>query len=97
MLRAYDFKIILLIIDSWGPILQDISYVMCSTHHTSIEDTPVQLVFGHDMLFNMPYTANWTHIEQNKEITINKYNLTENDKRVEYDYKVDDEVYIYRD
>ena len=45
----------------------------------------------------MPFTADWTKIEKNKQKVINKSNITENDKRVDYDYEVDDEVFIYRD
>ena len=68
-----------------------------STYHTTTEATPGQLVFGRDMLFDIPFTADWTKIEQKKQKIINKSNITENDKRVDYDYEVDDEVFIYRD
>ena len=47
------------------------------------------------MLFDILFTANWTKIEQNRQKIINKFNITENDKRVEYGYEVDDEAYIY--
>ena len=53
-------------LDPWGPILQNIVHEMHSTKHTTTEATPGQLVFGHDMLFDIPFTVSWTKIEQNK-------------------------------
>ena len=98
MLRVHDLQNYAFDkIDPWGPILQNIAYAIRSTYHTTTEATPGQLVFGRDMLFDIPFTADWTKIEQKRQKIINKSNITENDKRVDYDYEVDDEVFIYRD
>ena len=98
MLRVHDLKNYSFDeIDPWGPILQNIAYAIRSTHHTTTNASPGQLVFGRDMLFNIPFTPDWTQIEHNKQKLINKSNIAENDKRVEYDYEVGDDVFIYRD
>ena len=47
------------------------------------------------MLFNIPFTPNWNQIEHNKQKIINRSSIAENDKRIKYDYEVDDDVYIY--
>ena len=98
MLRVYDLRNHEFdTIDSCGPILKNIAYAIRSTYHTTIVASLGQLVFGRDMLFNMPFTADWTKIEKNKQKVTNKSNITENDKRVDYEYEVYDEVFIYRD
>ena len=42
-------------LDPSGSILQQITWAICSTHHTTNKASPIQLVFGGDMLFNMTY------------------------------------------
>ena len=53
-LNEYDFDEI----DPWGPILQDVVYAIHKTNHTTTKVSPGQLVFGRDMLFNIPCTPN---------------------------------------
>ena len=62
-LNEYDFDEI----DPWGPILQDVAYAIRATHHTTTKASPYQLVFGRDMLFNIPYTPNWENITAQKQ------------------------------
>ena len=64
MLRVHDLQNYTFDkIDPWGHILQNIAYVICSTYHTTTEATSDQLVFWRDILFNMPFTSDWTKIE----------------------------------
>ena len=84
-------------IDPWGPILQDIAWAIRSTYHTTTQASPGQLVFGRDMLFNIPYTPDWDGIKTRKQSLINKSNQAENKNRVDHDYEVNDQVLIYRD
>ena len=68
-----------------------------STHHTTNKASPGQLVFGRDMLFNIPYVPNWENIRAQKQLLTNKNAITENKKRISHDYAVNDNVLIYRD
>ena len=92
-LNEYDFDEI----DPWGPILQDVAYAIRATHHTTTKASPCQLVFGRDMLFNIPYTPNWENITAQKQKEIIKNNNSENKRRVDHDYAVNDNVLIYKD
>ena len=92
-LKEHDFDPI----NPWGKILNEVAWAIRSTHHTTNRASPGQLVFGRDMIFNTPYHADWDEIARNKQKIINKSNVAENAKRLEYDYEIDDEVLIVRD
>ena len=98
MLRTQDLKEHTFdSIDPWGPILNEVAWAIRSTYHTTNRASPGQLVYGRDMLFNIPYQPNWKDIALNKQKIINKSNAAENEKRLEHDYAIDDEILIIRD
>ena len=37
----------------------DASWAICSTYHTILKALPGVAIFGRDMLFNIPYIADW--------------------------------------
>ena len=37
--------------------LGSVAWAICSTHHTTLQATPGQLVFGRDMLLNLKFVA----------------------------------------
>ena len=84
-------------INSWGQILNEVSWVIRSIHHTTNKDSLGQLVFGRDMIFNTLHHADWDEIAKHKQEIVNNRNVTENAKRLEYDYKIDDNILIARD
>ena len=49
------------------------------------------------MLFSIPYTHNWENITAQKQKEILKNNNSENKRRVDHDYVVNDNVLIYKD
>jgi hypothetical protein len=38
------------------------AWAICSTYHTVLKASPGAAMFGHDMLFDIPFTANWNKI-----------------------------------
>jgi hypothetical protein len=62
----------------------------------NIKNSPGQLVFGRDMIMNIQHTANWEHIKQNKQKRINQNNQKENSKRIEYIYKIGEQVLLLK-
>ncbi len=38
------------------------SWAICSTSHTVLKASPGAVIFGHDMLFDIPYIADWSKI-----------------------------------
>jgi hypothetical protein len=65
-----------------------------STHHTTLQATPCQLVFGRDMIHNIAFKANWNRIQKRKQDIINKSNKKENKSQIPYEYKVGDQVLL---
>ena len=98
MIRAKNIKSMSLDIDDpWGSILSSVAYAVRSTYHTTLGATPAQLVFGRDMIYPIAFVAEWDVIRRNKQRLINKSNERENSTRVDYDYKIGDDVLIVID
>ena len=53
---------------------------------------PVQLVFGRDMILLIKHMVEQKSIHHWNKTQINKYNIREDNKRVDHNYKVGDEV-----
>ena len=67
-------------------------YATRAAFHGSLRGTPGSLVFGRDMVLDIPVIADWLTIQQNKQQLIDQRLITANRKRVSYDYQVGDEV-----
>ena len=48
-------------------------------------------------MFNLTTLVDWKELSLRKERLVDKANLRDNSKRVDYDYQVDDLVYITKD
>ena len=66
---------------------------MDSYPHTIIA-TPVQAVFGIDMLFNISSVEDWQVATSAKYQQVDIENVRENSRQVTYDYTIGDQVYV---
>ena len=78
----------------WNGILTAAAFAVRATLHTTTRATPMQLVFGRDAMLNIPFTANWKHIEQRKQRQMSKDNVRENSTRKEHQCLPGDQVLI---
>ena len=78
--------------DPFGSFISSAAWAIRSTYHTTLKATPGQLVFGRDMLLNVPFKADWAAIRQRKQGLINKGVLRENKTRIAHEYKKGDKV-----
>ena len=76
----------------FGGILAATMFAIRATHHTTLQASPSQLVFGRDAIHNIGFEANWKFIRDRKQEIIRKNNKKENAKRVKHEYSVNDEV-----
>ena len=60
--------------DPWSGVLSTTMFAVLSTIHTTLQATPMQLVFGHDAILNIQHEANWKLISDRKQKLINKTN-----------------------
>ncbi len=68
-----------------------------STYHTVLKASPGAAIFGQDMLFDIPFVADWNKIGDYRQRQTDHSNTHKNSKRVDYDYKVGDKVLIRKD
>jgi hypothetical protein len=54
-------------------------------------------MFWQDMLFGIPFVAEWKQIGDYRQHQTNHSNTRKNNKRVDYDYKVGDKILIWKD
>ena len=84
-------------IDPFGPILSSVAWAIRASYNSSTENTPCQLVFGRDMMFNIKTMVNWKQLSIKKQKAVDKANQRENEKRIDHDYKVKEKVYVIKD
>jgi hypothetical protein len=68
--------------------LADAAWAVCSTHHTVLKASPSAAIFGQDMLFDIPFIADWKKIGEHGQMLTDLNTARENEGRIDYDYKV---------
>jgi hypothetical protein len=74
--------------------LSDAAWAICSTHHTVLKASPGAAIFGQDMLFDIPFIADWQKLGEHKQKLTDLNNTRENEGRIDYDYKVGEKVLL---
>ena len=70
------------------------AWAIRSSYHTVLKATPGAAIFGRDMLFDLPYIANWDEIGKRRQKQVDANNVRENKKRLPYDYVVGNKVLL---
>jgi hypothetical protein len=60
--------------------------------HGSLKASPGSLVYGRDMILDIPVLADWNYIRQHRQQLVDKRLIEANRKRFAYDYRVGDQV-----
>ena len=77
--------------------LTNMLWAICSTYHMVLKASPGAAICGHDMLFDIPYIANWNKIGEQRQRQTDRYAKHENDKRIDYNYQAGGKVLIRKD
>ncbi len=77
--------------------LSDAAWAVCSTCHTVLKASPCAAIFGQDMLFNIPFIADWQKIGERRQRLTDLNNARENKGRIDYDYKVGQQVLLRKE
>ena len=77
--------------------IADVGWAIRSTHHTVLGSTPGAAIFGRDMLFDIPYLADWTEIGKRRQNQVDRSNVLENKNRIDFDYRVGTKVLLISD
>jgi hypothetical protein len=77
--------------------LTNTAWAIYSTYHTVLKPSPGAAIFGRDMLFDIPYIADWKKIGDYRQRQTDLNTKRENNSRVDYDYKVGGKVLVQKD
>ncbi len=83
--------------DDIDVFLDNAAWAICSTYHTVLNASPGAAIFGRDMLFDIPFIANWNKIGDYRQRQTDLSTERKNKRRVNYDYKVGDRVLVIQD
>jgi hypothetical protein len=62
-----------------------------------LKASPGAAIFGQDMLFNIPFIADWQKIGERRQRLTDLNNAHENDGRINYDYKYGQKVLLRKE
>jgi hypothetical protein len=74
--------------------LSDAGWAIHSTYQTVLKTSPGAAIFGQDMLFNIPFIADWKKNGENRQRITDLKTARENKGRIDYDYKVGQKVLV---
>ncbi len=77
--------------------IDNAAWAIRSTYHTVLKVSPGAAIFGQDMLFDIPFVADWKQIGDYRQHQTDRSNKRENNKCVDYDNKVGDKILIRKD
>ena len=80
--------------DDVNVFLDNAAWAICSTYHTVLKASPGAAIFGRDMLFNIPFIADWCKIGEHRQSLADRDNMRKNKWRIDFDYKIGDRVLI---
>ena len=66
--------------------LVNAAWAIHSNYLTILKSTPGAAIFGRDMLFDIPYVADWNVIEKCRKEQVESTNRCKNKSRLPYDY-----------
>ncbi len=79
--------------DDVNVFLDNAAWAICSVHKAS----QGAAIFGQDMLFDIPFLANWTKIGDHRQSLTNRNMARENSCCIDYGYQVGDRVLTAKD
>jgi hypothetical protein len=80
--------------DDVDVFLDSAAWAICSTYHMVLKASSGAAIFGQDMLFGIPFVADWHKIGEQRQSLTNHGNQQENAKCIDYNYKVGDKVLV---
>ena len=83
--------------DMVDEFITNASWAVRSTYHMVLKLSPGAAVFGRDMLFGIPYLANWKGIGQRRQELVDRNNVRENKNRVDFDYRTGQKVLLWKE
>ena len=77
--------------------LTNVAWFICSTNHTVLKASPGATIIGRDMLFDIPFLADWNKIGDYRQCQTDLNTECENRSRKDWDYEVSSKVLLWKD
>ena len=77
--------------------LTNAAWAVCSTYHTVLKTSPGVAIFGRDMLFDVPFLADWKKIGEYRQNQSDKNTARENNTPIDLEYQPRDKVLLRKD
>jgi hypothetical protein len=77
--------------------LSDAAWGICSTYHTVLKASPGAAIFGWDLLFDIPFIADWKKIGEQMQLLSDHNTTRKNEGRTSYDYQVGQKLLVRND
>jgi hypothetical protein len=74
--------------------LADAAWAIRSTHHTVLKASPGAAIIGCNVLFDIPFIADWKTIGEHRQRLTDRNTDQENEGRIDYDYKVGQKILV---
>ncbi len=74
--------------------LADAAWAIRSTHQKVLKASPGASIFGQDVLFDIPFIADWKKIGEHRQKLTDLNTAHENEGRIDYDYKVGQKILV---
>jgi hypothetical protein len=72
----------------------DAAWAIHSTYHTVLKASPGAAIFGRDMLFDIPFIADWKTIGEHRQRLTDRNTGRKNEGRIDHDYKFGQKIPI---
>ena len=73
-------------------VIANVEWAIHCTHHSALGTTPGAAPFGQDMLFDLPYTADWSIIGKDRHHQVDWSNSIGNKNWIDFDYRIGTKV-----
>jgi hypothetical protein len=77
--------------------MSDNAWAFCFTYHTVLKAFLGAAIFGPDMLFDIPFMADWQKIREHRQQLTDLNHAHENKGRIHFDYKVGQTVLLRKE
>jgi hypothetical protein len=74
--------------DDVNAFLDNAAWAIRSTYQTALKASPGAAIFVRDMLFDIPFVADWHKIGEQRQSLTDRGNQRKNAKHIDYDYNV---------
>ena len=77
--------------------LTNAAWAVRSTYHTVLKTSPGAAIFGRDMLFDVPFLADWKKIGEYRQSQTDTNTARENNTHLDWDYQPSDKILLHKD